>query len=248
MAESNLKDGVEFIIRKAPVNFVLNDEQIVKAQKSIWEKESELWKKANEGIGNSLFSGIVIKASYVMGLLHSLFESVDTLSKKKQEKELTFFPAFSVFASAIDLFGRCIKGERTEYKSCVKIGFQSVLDYNNKKEINTSTNKYDATDLTSLRNFAAHGIATNSNVKLKPIMADWELLKILGNDSVKAFHEYWESLKTTDTGERCMMLAQANILIINPKPILNSWMLFEKNDNGEYESIEIIFKKFDWIK
>lgn len=63
--------------------------------------------------GNPDFEPLVVKAAYVFGTMLDLFESVSVLLGHKLAWQVTYRSAFGVFASAVELLGRCISGNAT---------------------------------------------------------------------------------------------------------------------------------------
>ncbi|MBM3149811.1 MAG: hypothetical protein FJZ88_07295, partial [Chloroflexi bacterium] len=95
----------------APVNVKLQHPRVPVAN---WSQESAQWTARNNAVGgNPDFYPLTIKAAYVIGIIHDLCESVSCLLKYPHVRETTYIPAYGVFASGIDLLGRCIRGHST---------------------------------------------------------------------------------------------------------------------------------------
>lgn len=188
---------------------------------------------------------MTIKAAYVIGIIHDLCESVTCLLRHPDVRQTTYIPAYGVFASGIDLLGRCMRGHSTSWDNTKDLttGFkwldpsQSVSD--DPILVKTSTSAYTVNRLGAMRHFAAHGQATSQFVNL-----DYEILSMMPPLIARGLERYWTELQNTE--DLCNQLAKASVLAFRSAPIRKSWRLFEKNEFGEYESVEQIFSKFDW--
>ncbi|MBM3130863.1 MAG: hypothetical protein FJ009_19825 [Chloroflexi bacterium] len=237
-------------MKYAPVNVKLQEPTEIIPE---WQEESQRWKNLNEiAGGNPLFFPLTIKAVYVIGIIHDLCESVSFLLRSPNVRQTTYIPAYGVFASGIDIFGRCIRGNDSPARGStddIKSGFKWLVSsaYENVPDtqvfIRTSTNQYTIETLVLLRHFAAHGQATSKGESNFPSI-DYEILAMMPPLIASGLERYWRELQ--DSSTLCNRLAKANIIAFRDWPIFKSWHLFERNEFGEYESVERIFAKFDW--
>ena len=73
--------------------------------------DASRWLRLRELAGAAeIFTPVEVKAYYVFGLVYDIGLSVDWLLKAHDAWPNTYFPALSVFASAIELLGRCLSG------------------------------------------------------------------------------------------------------------------------------------------
>jgi hypothetical protein len=237
----------------APVNVKLSQQSI---QIKGWANQAKEWEKLNQSInGNPNFYPLTIKAAYVIGVIHSLCESVQYLLSHPNAKKQTYIPAYGVFASGIELLGRCIRGNNSTSGSTKDLttGFKWLKA----KENYSSTNKsatlvttknasYTIEGLCALRHFSAHGQATaNPNA---PFTTSWQidfkLLEKMPPHIASGLEVYWSVLQRDDL--YCKNLAMANVLPLRNWPVENSWVLFSKDRFGKHHSVEEIFNRFDW--
>jgi hypothetical protein len=151
---------------------------------SEWQEEAALWIALNAEVGGiSDFNPLTIKARYVVGIILGACRSVSILLDEKNLISTTFYPAYVVFASAVELLGRCIDGNRTSYKTTddLRTGFQwlcapqatayaSVLAPND-IVVKTRNYEYPIAELVALRQFCAHGqgLYQSTRVKRQPV-------------------------------------------------------------------------------
>ena len=220
-----------------------------------WPEQVEQWKTLNrEAGGNPDFVPLTIKAGYVIGVIHDICESVSCLLGAPNARETTYIPAYGVFASGIDLLGRCITRNESPTRGSTKDGFKwlafssdkSFQSYENVPDdyilIKTSSYEYTVDMLTALRHFAAHGQATSKSEFRK---IDYEILSMMPPLIANGLGRYWNELQHSDI--YCNRLAKANIIALRNWPVLKSWLLFERDEHGVYHSITEIFNKFDWL-
>lgn len=241
----------------APVNVKIPSPSVKVAG---WGTEAREWKTLNAQIGGHKdFSPLTIKAAYVLGVIHILCRNVSTLLDARVSKELTSIPAYGIFASAVELLGRCINGNtgtsktvedvRTGFKwlkSPSSAGYQQVSK--NSRFITTNNNTYSIDNLTYLRHFAAHGQATVKDAAISHAAAfdiD-EILGLMPPILAPGLDEYWHEL--WDNEEFCNKLGMANIIRLRNLPIKIIWMLFERDRfTGKYHSVADVFNEFDWV-
>ena len=237
----------------APINVKLKEptEDI-----GTWPEEKPQWIVLNkEAKGNPEFFPLTIKAAYVIGVIHSICDSVQCLlqSRAKYAVEKTYIPAYGVFSSGIDLLGRCVKGESGPTKTGIWAGFKWLVnsDYENVNNdhilIRTSNQEYSINNLVALRNFAAHGQAINKEIDQNIFKVDYEILGEIRPCLAEGLARYWGELINGDKAEHlCNKLAKANIIRFREWPIFLSWSLFERDQSGKYHGVAEIFNRFDW--
>ena len=228
-----------------------------------WKNKSDHWLDLNIDIGgNPDLSPITIKAAYIIGIIFDSCYSVDLLLRERRYIYRTYLPAYGIFASSVELLGRCINGNaitkgsskdlETGFKWLVSSNFSEYKnDYLNVPKkfelIRTSKYKYSISNLVALRHFTAHGLATsttNQNNSYAFGSIDYEILMHFPNLLANGLEAYLSKLKT----DECFSneLAKANVLAIRTGPLEQTWELFERDINGKYKSISEIITKFDW--
>lgn len=226
----------------APVRFKLDTPTEHKDQ---WQKVASEWRDLNASVrGNPDFSELTIKGAYVIGVIHGICQSVTCLlDAAPRFKMMTYFPAYGVFASAVELLGRCLNGNDTLRGSVndLKTGFRYIAATTSDDEVivQTKVSQYTIDQLSSLRHFAAHGQATAQFV-----LFDSQILAAMPPLLAIGLERYWNALQTE--ADLCNKLARANILALRDAPIFTSWSLFERDEYGVYHSITEIFNRFDW--
>jgi hypothetical protein len=206
-----------------------------------------IWIQLNaEAHGNPGFSPMMVKAAYVIGIIHSLCESVSCLLVHCPAR-VSILPAYGVFGSAVELLGRCLNGSDTTRGSTrdLKTGFNwlregKVLDSDVGTVTQTPTQIYTVADMVDLRHFAAHGQAT---AKQTPVL-DADLLENMPRLLADGLEKYWNELQQRE--DRCNALGKANVLALRSWPVFLSWSLFERRPDGTYHSMTKIFETFDW--
>lgn len=95
------------------------------------------WEQLRTEVANARFTAVEIKAFYVIGLILEICASVDCLLKADSLSEDghplayqvfrsggRYLPAFGVFASGIELLGRCLTGNNTpQVNENLRVGF-----------------------------------------------------------------------------------------------------------------------------
>ncbi len=229
----------------APVNVKLQTPTISLPN---WSREAPEWMRLNATIGgNPDFYPLTVKAAYVIGIIHDLCDSATLLLRHPAAKSITYIPAYGIFASGIDLLGRCLNGNtgtsnttrdlKTGFKWLVQSNHQQVLD--NHTPITTSSYSHTIADLASLRHFAAHGQAQSSISNI-----DYEILNHMPPLLASGLERYWSDLQQND--DLCNNLAKANIIALRGWPVQKSWHLFEKDKQGRYHGVFEIFSRFKW--
>jgi hypothetical protein len=228
-----------------------------------WSEEAQKWIALNREINaNPDFFPLTIKGAYVIGIIHTICETVSILLKHPSVKSTTYLPAYGVFASAIELLGRCITGNATTLKNTndLETGFKWLASsfFEQYKDsylsvppsivlVQTNQYKYAISNLVALRHFSAHGQATSREITKGYYefgYIDFEILEHFPPLIAVGLERYWSKLRN-DEG-LCNRLASANIIALRKSPVFRSWSLFEKDPSGVYYSIEEIFNRFDW--
>ena len=180
----------------------------------------DLWVELNKlAGGNADFTAVEIKTFYVIGLIVDICQSVDWLLKAPDAWPNKYLPTFALFASGIDLMGRCLTGNITaDLLGNLGVGFHylakpskqppaktiSTADQETVVVVKTNAYEYTIADLVALRHYTAHGQATSKD-KLPPIHI--ELLDKFPKLTGDAMEVYWSGLQTD--GEYCNRLGNA---------------------------------------
>jgi len=198
------------------------------------------WEQLRTGVANAQFTAVEIKAFYVIGLILEICASVDCLLKADSLSEDDhplayqvfrlggrYLPAFGVFASGIELLGRCLTGNDTpQVNENLRAGFHYLASptatplLNNipvDTEVVTTSRPYTVQDLIDLRNYAAHGQsnvgqrgATGRRVPMSsPPGIERELFSPLPRKMGGAVGTYWTRLQ--NDADHCRRLARARI-------------------------------------
>lgn len=165
-----------------------------------------------------IFAPVEIKAYYVIGLIDDICQSVQCLLKADNAWPEKYFPAFGVFASAVDLFGRCLTGNRT---LCVnenlRVGFwylfhpskipppKALSPDKAAAVLVTTTISYTVDDLVALRHYSSHGQAASKDLP----SIDNQLLAQFPRALGDAIETYWSNLQ--NDAEYCRRLGDALI-------------------------------------
>ncbi len=245
------KSAMELLEEQAPVNVKLRN-----PTEQVEDWDAVEWQALNAWAGGHPgFYPLTIKAAYVVGIIHDLCESVSWLLSHPKVLETTYIPAYGVFASGVELLGRCIRGNSTTLDNAndLKMGFKWLADSATERGsddfilIETSRQKCSINMLTALRHFAAHGQATSNKTDEGAYGfgdLDYEILAKMPPLVADGLERYWTELRRSN--DLCNKLANANIHSLRSWPVKKSWILFEKDDTGVYHSIVEIFNRFDW--
>ncbi len=244
----------------APVNVKLKEPTI---KINGWDEDAQRWLTINNDVqGHPDFYPLTVKAAYVIGVIHTICQSVSILLSDPQTRLFTYLPAYGVFASGIELLGRCINGNSTtkDNSKDISVGFKWLgatffEPYKNSYEnvpdeivlIQTKKYMYAISNLVALRHFAAHGQATAKKVAKNSYVFgyfDYEILEHFPPLLADGLESYWHELQTSET--LCNNLAKADIIALRKLPVSLSWSMFEKDSEGAYHSIAEIFRKFSW--
>ena len=237
----------------APINVKLKTPTVAIPN---WNQEATDWMSLNAAVqGNPDFYPLTVKAAYVIGIIYDICESVSHLLAHSSAKTTTYIPAYGVFASGIELLGRCVNGNSTTH-GCVadlKTGFKWLVSssYSTVQDshvlITTSSYTYTIEMLAALRHFAAHGQATSRVTAAGTYQfgnIDYEILSKMPPLIANGLERYWNQLQ--DDEDLCNKLAKANIIALRNWPVFRSWTLFEKDESGKHHHMTEIFNRFDW--
>ncbi len=243
----------------APVNVKLAEptERI-----TAWQDEAPRWQELNrEAGGNPDFYPLTIKAAYVISVIHDLCESVTYLLRHPNARQVTYIPAYGLFASGIELLGRCVSGNPSAGTARdLKTGFGWLAGsppepLERVVLVRTCKASYDIGTLGALRHFAAHGQATSEHSRTVGryfAVADYELLAAMPLLLASGLERYRNELQGSES--LCNRLARANVIAVRGAPVLKTWLLFplrrsrnpERDTAGVYHTLTEIFGRFDW--
>jgi len=208
---------------------------------SNWDDQGLAWSQLARGIiSDDTFDSLTIKALYIAGLIYDLCSAVNVLLAPENRTITTFYPAYAIFASTVELLGRCITGNDTEHNNSKDLtaGFQwlansSAETYRTVSEdhvlITTRNFPYTIRELKALRNFAAHGQAV---MQTKDFRFDFFDPLVLGEfppilaHAVEAYLTQLTSSEALSTN-----LATASIRPLQSQPILEAtWTLMSAKE------------------
>jgi len=231
------------------------------------------WEQLRTGVANAQFTAVEIKAFYVIGLILEICASVDCLLKADIPSEEhpfaypvfrlggRYLPAFGVFASGIELLGRCLTGNDTaQVNENLRVGFHYLANPNAtpllnnipvNAEVVTTNRSYTVQDLIDLRNYAAHGQstvgrrdATGRRVPMSnPPGIERELFTPLPQKIGGAIGTYWTRLQ--NDVDHCERLARSRIDPYNNRigPLQHIVGYFGQIP---YQPASSLFDRFKW--
>lgn len=219
-----------------------------------WSSTQSLWRQANlDAGGNANFFPLTSKAAHIIGVVHDLCESAEYLCHHPRAAITTYIPAYGVFASGVELLGRCLNGNRstTGASSDLETGFswlggREILFISpHDVLLTTAQRSYTPRELAAYRHFAAHGQATsNLPTGHTALRVDLEILAALKSILATGLERYWYAVMKHETFAR--QLAIANVLVYKGWPLGKSWGLFSLDEQGVHRSITEIFQRFDF--
>ena len=248
-------------LRDAPVN-VQPPAGLAPAEEAQWQKDAVHWQDLNSQLKGARFNALTIKAGYVIGVIYGLCESVTLLLQDRGfARRVGYLPAYVIFASGIEILGRCVKGESNGGASTLQDGFKWLADPDPSTYqevdpdctlITTSSREYKIDELRYLRNYAAHGQATRRQAKHEqavPIHVegamDYEILARLHPKLRDGVQSYWSKLKNAGHPQLSTNLAKANIIPFRHQPILECFLQFALKDTDQnFHSVSQIFDTF----
>ena len=201
---------------------------------------AEEWEQLRQGVANKEFTALEIKAFYVIGIILEICASVDCLLRANSlladNHPLAhqvfmsggrYLPAFGVFASGVELIGRCLTGNKIpQVNENLNVGFYylaapapkpTLCNIPMNTEVVRTSRPYTVQDLIDLRNYAAHGQSTvgkkDTSGKWVPVSPppgiERELFGRLPEKMGSAIETYWTGLQCDD--KHCGKLANARI-------------------------------------
>lgn len=218
-----------------------------------WITQSKLWRRLGDDIAaRREYSPLTIKALYIYGLILSSCRSVSLLLSGDLLTSTTYYPAYIVFASSVELLGRCISGNSSTrgssknlisgFKWLLKPEYPVYVDLPIHRVVVTTKNfPYTINDLVSIRNYTAHGQATSSN-ELKQfdylILAEFPL--IFGNAVERYFKLLMSSRKVAEN------LAKASVIPYRNRPVSDSLWATNASMSEFVSSLGDLIRKMDW--
>lgn len=174
----------------------------------------------------NVLTPVEVKAYYVFGLIHEIGQSVGYLMTAPDAWPAKYLPAISIFASAIELMGRCLTGNTTDSVNAnLRVGFyylahpteypppKDISDADCQKTVVKTTQAYSVADLVALRHYGAHGQAT---VGSGLPTVDNELLEALRDPFGTAIETYWcglvEGCGVKANTEFCIRMGEAKVV------------------------------------
>ena len=213
-----------------------------------WEQQAQEWKKLNKEVGgHPEFYPLTIKFGYMLGIIHGIYECVACLLHETQfARQTSYIPAYGLFASGIELIGRCVGGESNPRTSTLPVGFKWLSDPRfshyediqlSKSLISTSQQEYDINQLANLRHFAAHGQATSAF----PVI-DYEIISRLHPLLRDGLEYYWAGLVKHE--DPCNKLASANVIGLRGYPVKSAWLRLQGDEQIGPQSITTLLDRF----
>lgn len=215
------------------------------------------WIEIGKLVGaNPQFTPLELKAFYVVGLIDDICQSVEWLLKAKDAWPDKYLPAFGVFASAVDLLGRCLTGNTTaDSLGNLAVGFQYIASPTSKPPaktvpladqdttvvVRTDYASYTIGSLIALRHYTTHGQAIVGKGNSLPEV-DRELLASFPTRIGDAMEAYWQGLK--GEVEFCERMGSATIATYSNRvePLRDTLVYFAQPGN----SVGSLFYRLDW--
>jgi len=218
-----------------------------------WNLEAPAWRFVARGVvTDDAFDPLTLKAIYVTGLILESCRAVDGLLSPKNPTPTVFYPAFAVFASAIELLGRCINGNASHRNTGndLATGFKWLhrpdpLEFpcvsDTQEVIATKNYPYTIADLVALRNFAAHGQAINlSEIRTFDFLVLGEFPPILS----RGLRGYLEALPSSEG--LSTNLAKASIAPFRNNPIFQVIWEFMSDPQAFPSKVAATISQVDW--
>ncbi len=230
-----------------------------------WVEMSPCWLRLGKDIGvTSEFSALTLKSFYVTGLVITICNSVTILLSTGNLISTTYYPAYGVFASTVELLGRCLRGNDTNKNSTQDLteGFKWLANPNAKLYkslqenhilVSTINYTYSIKELVDLRHFAAHGQGMNQ-AKHQDITGKTDRLKIKDFDYLilaemppligNAMQAYLHELTFNETLAKS--LAKASVTPYRNRPILDVLLSYQTTMGSFPERVGHVLSNFDW--
>jgi hypothetical protein len=235
---------------ETPVNVFLSSPTVpIEA----WNEQDRRWARLNVDVGgDDGFYPLTVKAFFVFGVQLANFWSVSSLLKEGNLPDITYLPAFALFASGVELLGRCLRGNIGTSGSTADLiaglkwlaspdfdRYESVLDAY--ELVSTSNASYSISQLVALRRYAAHG--QGAVIQGAPPL-DFLILQEMPLIISPAMEAYWDQLQRLPAP--CNALAKANVAPIRSRPIFDTLWTFSRRERGRDLAIGEIFGRLDW--
>jgi hypothetical protein len=222
-----------------------------------WDSQSQKWEHLGKSVGASPdFHPLTIKALYVTGIVLAACESIDVLLNSKRFST-TYFPAYAVFASIVDLLGRCIRGNdkledstqdiRTGFKWLARPEISSFSSVSDDQVLvityapwGSKNRDYRIKELVAMRHFAAHGQASKEGLPAFDYNILREIPRILGN----GMEEYLKALESHR--ELCIQLAKARVVPYRERPIFDALWQYHGRDQSFPAVVANAIRKNHW--
>jgi hypothetical protein len=228
----------------APVNVFLQKPSMAIDD---WDIQASQWTQlSRDRGGNPDFYPLTIKAFYVFGIMRGACQSVSILLRDPFSIPSTYYPAYAVFSSFVDLLGRCLRGnsENIGTTKDLRVGFQwlaapALGQYESIPDehilLKTRIAPYSISDLMMLRHFAAHGQSISKR-ELPPL--DFFILEQVLPKIPPAMESYWALLQISEP--LCNQLALANVAPYRNDPVWDTFLSFSAGSAGD------AFRTNDW--
>lgn len=226
-----------------------------------WADQAPKWQQIARGvILEDAFDPLSIKALYVTGLMFHLCFAVNVLLAADNPTAITFYPSYAIFASTVELLGRCITGNSTSGNTTVDIttGFYWLANpsinpcsaiQDDHILVKTRNFSYPISLLVALRHFTAHGQAVIKD-KIKGVPDDFKfdfdplLLGEFPPILASAIEAYLSQLTSNES--LSTNLAKASIAPLHSEPIFETvWRLMSVRESFPTIVGEEI-RKMDW--
>ena len=218
-----------------------------------WNLEAPAWRFAARGVvTDDAFDPLTLKAIYVTGLILESCRAVHVLLSPENPTPTVFYPAFAVFASAIELLGRCINGNASPRNTGndLATGFKwlhrpNLLDFHcvpdTQEVVATKNYPYTIADLVALRNFAAHGQAINlSDIRTFDFLILGEFPPVLSR-GVSGYLAALQSSEYLSTS-----LAKASVAPFRNNPIFEVIWRFMSDPHTFSSKVAAAISQMDW--
>ena len=218
-----------------------------------WVLEEPSWKEVARGVVlEDDFHPLTIKALYVTGLIYQSCLAVNLLLNPEQLTSTTFYPSYAVFSAAVELLGRCVRGNPTDRENAKDLtaGFQwlaspSLREYSAVPESHvlakTINFPWTIGDLVSLRHFSAHGQAVNRTTTRD---FDYLVLEPLPKSLGAGMRAYLRQLMSVEAV--ATNLANASISPLRSRPIFDALWGFMSDRDDFPENVERAILRMDW--
>ncbi len=218
-----------------------------------WANEAPRWTSLAQEVGVVReFKPLTVKVLYITGLILASCRSISILLDKNNLVSTTFYPAYGIFASSIDLLGRCIRGDDNirSVTDDIRAGFRwlaqpSISSYETvsleETIVKTKIFSYSINDLIALRHFAAHGQATTAT-EIKDF--DYLLLAEMPPLLATGVQSYLTELMSSEM--LASNLARASVAPYRNRPIFDALWGFNADAVSFPKAVAEAIRKSDW--